>query len=107
VRGLIGRFDVVRLSLADRSEVITPEGQKMSGEAWVRKLQVAYTPTIVLFDAGREVFRIEAYLRPFHLASALDYVASGAYSTEPSFQRFIQARAERLRQAGATVELWK
>jgi len=107
LRGLIGRFDVVRLSLADRSEVITPQGKKISGEAWSRELKVAYTPTIVLFDAGREVFRIEAYLRPFHLASALDYVASGTYRTEPSFQRFIQARAERLRQAGATVELWK
>jgi thioredoxin-related protein len=107
VRALIGHFDVVRLSLADRSEVVTPQGRKMSGEAWARELKVAYTPTIVLFDAGREVFRTEAYLRPFHLASALDYVASGAYRTEPAFQRFIQARAERLREAGTTVELWK
>jgi len=57
--------------------------------------------------AAREVFRIEAYLRPFHLASAFDYVASGTYRTEPSFQRFIRARAERLREAGATVKLWR
>ena len=56
---------------------------------------------------GREVFRIDAYLRPFHLESSLDYVASGAYRDEPSFQRFIQARAERLRAAGGTVDLWK
>ena len=53
------------------------------------------------------MFRIDAYLRPFHLESSLDYVASGAYRDEPSFQRFIQARAERIRARGATVDLWK
>ncbi len=57
-------------------------------------------------DAGREAFRIEAYLRPFHLASALDYVASGAYRDEPSFQRHLQARAERGRARGERVDLW-
>ena len=68
---------------------------------------MAYAPTIVFFDtAGIEVFRIDAYLRPFHLASALDYVASQAYLTQPSFQRFIQARADRIRKAGGTIELW-
>jgi len=71
-----------------------------------RKLQVAYTPTIVLFDRGREVLRIDSYVRPFHLASALDYVASGAYRREPSFQRYLQARGERLRGRGAKIDLW-
>jgi thioredoxin-related protein len=92
VRRLLDRFDVYQL---------TPDaGRKLS-------LSVAYTPSIVFFDGGREVFRVEAYLRPFHLASALDYVASRAYRGEPSFQRFLQARAERLREGGATVDLWK
>ena len=92
VRKLLERFDVYRLSLDD---------------ARALSLHVAYTPTIVFFDGGREAFRVEAYLRPFHLASALDYVASRAYRREPSFQRFLQARAERLREGGAAVDLWK
>ena len=54
-----------------------------------------------------EVLRIDSYVRPFHLASALDYVASGAYRREPSFQRYLQARGERLRGRGENVELWK
>jgi thioredoxin-related protein len=91
VRKLLERFDVYRLTL--------DEGRALS-------LSVAYTPTIAFFDAGREVFRIEAYLRPFHLASALDYVASRAYRSEPSFQRYLQARAERQREGGAAVDLW-
>ena len=57
--------------------------------------------------SGREVFRVDAYLRAFHFASALDYVASGAYRNEPSFQRYVQARAERLRAGGESVDLWQ
>ena len=36
-----------------------------------------------------------------------DYVASGAYRREPSLQRFIQSRAEQMRERGQPVELWK
>jgi thioredoxin-related protein len=74
--------------------------------ALARSLKITYTPGIVLFDAGKEAFRIEAYVRPFHLAGALDYVASGEYRRERSFQRFLQARAERLKAAKGTVDLW-
>jgi thioredoxin-related protein len=67
-----------------------------------------FQPSLVLFEKdGQEVFRTEAYLRPFHLAGALDYVASGAYRREPSFQRFLQERAERMRNQGVDVDLWK
>jgi hypothetical protein len=60
----------------------------------------------VFFAGEAEVFRTEAYVRPFHLAAALDYVASGSYAREPSFQRFVQARAERMRARGEPVDLW-
>jgi len=98
VRKLLERFDVYRLSLDDRRD---------ANSTWAGALRVSYTPTIVFFDGGKEVFRVEAYLRPFHLASALEYVASGAYRKEPLFQRFIQARAERTRARGQSVELWE
>jgi thioredoxin-related protein len=100
ILALLARFDVVRLTLADGATVITAAGERTTAEAWARKLRVTYTPCLVFFDGPREVFRIEAYLRPFHLASSLEYVASGAYLTEPSFQRFVRARATRLREEG-------
>jgi thioredoxin-related protein len=107
VLALIGRFDVARLELYGAERLTTPQGRTLTAEWWGRELKVAYTPTLVFFDAqGAEVFRIEAYLRPFHLASGLDYVASGAYRAEPSFQRYIQARAAKIRAAGGRVDLW-
>jgi hypothetical protein len=33
-------------------------------------------------------------------------VASGAYAREPSFQRFLHAKAERMRDRGERVDLW-
>ncbi len=107
VRALAGKFDVARVELFGREKVVTPGGKPLTAEQWGREMKVAYTPTIVFFDAGgREIFRAEAYLRPFHLESSLDYVASGAYLREPSFQRYLQARAERIRAAGGRVDLW-
>jgi thioredoxin-related protein len=107
VQRQLRRFDVVRFGLAERSELVTPQGAKTTAEAWARALKVSYTPTVILFDGGREAFRIEAYVRPFHLAGALDYVASGGYRKEPSFQRYLQGQAEELRERGQPVELWK
>ncbi len=71
-----------------------------------RRIESAYLPAMVFFAEGAEVFRTEAYLKPFHLSSALDYVASRSYAREPSFQRFVQARAESRRTRGERVELW-
>jgi thioredoxin-related protein len=104
---LAGKFDVVRLELFGKKPVVTPDGKSMSEEQWARQLKVAYTPSLVFFDTrGKEVFRIEAYLKPFHFASGFDYVASGAYRSQPSFQRFIRERAEKIRERGGKVNLW-
>ncbi len=108
VQAALRQFDVARFGLGARTDLTAPDGGKVKADAWARDLRVSYTPAIVFFDAsGREVFRIDAYLRPFHVASALEYVASGTYRSEPSFQRFVQARAERLRMKGETVDLWQ
>jgi thioredoxin-related protein len=75
---------------------------------WARANRVTYTPTLVFLTRGEgEVFRTEGYLRPFHLGATLDYVASAAYRREASFQRYLQARADRLRAEGKSVDLWE
>jgi thioredoxin-related protein len=107
VRRAVARVDVARLELFGTERVVTPDRRSLTAAEWGRELKVAYTPTFVFFDpAGTEVFRVEAYVRPFHLASSFEYVASGAYRTEPSFQRYLQARAEKIRAAGGRVDLW-
>ena len=104
----LARFDVARLALDSPLELTTPGGAKMRAADWARELKIVYAPSIVFFDRrGREVFRIEAYLRPFHLSGSFEYVSNGAYAREPSFQRYLQAKAERMRARGKAVDLWK
>lgn len=108
IRRSLAKLSVVQLDLAGNRSIVTPEGMPSNERAWAQELRIAYAPSLVFFDAaGKEVFRVEGYLRPFHLAASLDYVASGAYRQEPSYQRFIQKRADSLRAAGQAVDLWK
>jgi thioredoxin-related protein len=101
------KFDVVRISAFSGDSVVAPGGQQVKAAAWATSLKLTYVPSMIFFDdQGREIFRIEAYLRPFHLAGSLEYVSSGAYRSEPSFQRFLQAETERQRARGQTVDLW-
>jgi thioredoxin-related protein len=104
----VKRVDVVRFALGAQTELTTPAGRKTRAETWGRELGVTYAPTVVFFDDnGGEVFRIEAYLRPFHFASSFAYVTSGEYRAEPSFQRYLQKRAGEMRARGERVELWQ
>jgi len=108
VTALLPGFRAVQVDIMGTRPLVTPQGKRGNERDWARELQIVNTPSLVFFDAsGKEVFRAEGYLRPFHLASALDYVASGAYRGEPSFQRFVQKRADTQRAAGKTVDLWK
>lgn len=107
-RGRIGQFDNVQFDMWSRDVVVTPQGERLPVRDWVRKLGVNYAPGIVLFDAdGREVIRWESSFRVFHTQGMFDYVSSGAYRSEPSFQRFLSARAEHIRETGRDVNIWR
>ena len=107
IKALLKRFDVAMLDLAGTRDVITPGGATVNEREWASSLRLSYTPALVFFEGGKEVFRVDGFVRPFHLATALEYVASGAYRAEPSFQRYLQKRADAIRASGGAVELWK
>src|SRR5262245_51255754 len=72
VKRQLQRFDVLRFGLGERTELVTSQGTKTTADAWARALKVSYTPTVILFGAGCERFRIEGYARAFTFAGALD-----------------------------------
>lgn len=105
VKELLAKFQIARIDMAAKEPLQTPDGASLPARQWARKIGVHYTPSLVFFASGKEVFRVDGYLRPFHLSSSLDYVASGAYQTQPEFQRFIEARAAARRAKGEKIEL--
>lgn len=107
-RELMEQFDIAVIDIWSKEELIAPGGEKLAAREWAKQSGVQYVPSMAFFDdQGEEVFRTEAYLRPFHLQSAMEYVASGAYREQPEFQRFVQERADRLREQGIEVNLWE
>ena len=89
-------------------KLVTFDGSQTTAREWARHLKIQYTPTLAFFDRqGREIIRTEAYLKAFHLQSVMDYVVTGAYKVQPSFQRFISNRADRLEQQGVHIDLMK
>lgn len=106
-RELMAPFHAIQLDRWGETEVVTPAGETRTARAWADELGVAYTPTMVLFDEGGEVIRMESHFRGFHVRSMLDYVASGAWEEQPQFQRYIDERSERLREQGVDVDLWE
>jgi len=107
-RDLIKRFESVQLDMWTDTPLVTPDRRRTTARAWAAELNIVYAPTIVYFDrGGREVMRSDSFLKIFHTQSVMDYVLSGAYRSEPNFQRYISARADRLRAAGIDVDIWR
>jgi len=104
---LLSRFNVAVIDMWSTEAVVTPSGKKMKIRDWAKQLDVKYSPSLVYFDSGEEVFRADAYLKAFHVQSVMDYVSSGAYKQQSNFQRYIDSRADHLREMGIEVDLMK
>ncbi len=105
-RKLLSQFDVALFDMWSKTPLTTPDGKRTTATAWAKTLKIQYAPTLVMFDAsGKEAFRTEAYLKAFHLQSALDYVLSGAYLKQPNFQRYISSRADALEAQGVHIDI--
>ncbi len=99
-------LDVALLNRWSPQVVQTPGGERLPATAWARQLGLHFGPSLVFFDRqGHEIFRAETSLEAFHLHAVLDYVISGAYQYQPSFQRFLQHRGDTLEARGIPVEL--
>ncbi len=105
---LLSNFNVAVLDMWSDQLITTPAGEVLKLRDWAKKLDIKYAPSLVFFNKqGNEVFRMDAYLKAFHTQSVMDYVSSGAYKTESNFQRYIDKRADHLREMGIEVDLMK
>lgn len=108
VRSLANQFDSIQLDMWSDTPVITPDGREITARRWAEELKISYAPTVVLFDREYgEVIRSEAMFKRFHSASIFDYVLSGSFRHEPSFQRYLSERADKIREKGADVDIWR
>lgn len=106
-RALIKQFKSVQYNRYAETSIITPSGEKTTVKEWANQLGIAYLPAIIFFNQnGKEVMRIDVQMRTFHIQSVFDYVLTEAYKTEKNFQRYISARADKIREKGIDTDIW-
>jgi thioredoxin-related protein len=107
-------YMVVQLDLYGSRGTVDFDGEALEERDLVAKWGVQFTPTTILIDAANvgasnirdaESFRLPGYLKVFHYLSSLEYVKTGAYH-ELGFQRFIQEKADKMREEGKEVDIW-
>ena len=107
LRKIIGNFRVAQLDMWSKTPVVTPQGDKLTAREWAKKLDIKFAPSIVIFnEKGEEVIRSEGAFKVFHTQGIFDYVLSGSYVKQPSFQRYLSDRAEHIREQGRDVDIW-
>ena len=57
-------------------------------------------------EKGKEIIRSEAFFKVFHTQGIFDYVLSGSYKKQPSFQRYLTERADHIMEQGKNVDIW-
>lgn len=107
-RKIISQFENIPLDMWSKTPVIMMDGRHTTARQLAKQLNIKYAPTIVLMNPeGKEVIRSEAFFKVFHTQGIFAYVLSGGYKTQPSFQRWLSARAEHLREQGKDVDIWR
>ena len=110
-------FNVIQLNLWGDREVNDIDGETTTEKKLARKYRVQFTPTLQFFpktldetskEPGHdvEVWRLLGYWKPFHFLNSFVYVKEKGYETQPNFQRWLQARAQKLEAEGKEVKLW-
>ena len=106
-RALTQFMHSVQLDVNSDSMLVTPDGREISQQAYAKELNIGYTPSVVLLDAeGQVVHRIDGFLKTFHFQSSLAYVLEQGYIEQPSFQRYLSSRGEKLREQGFDTNIW-
>lgn len=94
----------VRLDAGSGERIVAPDGTATTPARWAKDLGLTYRPSLVLFDEGREVLRIDARLYHFHFKESLRYVSGGHYRRHPTVSAYNAARREELRRQGVDID---
>ena len=103
---MLNEFDVFRINMWGRELVRLSDGTELSGREFAKQLGIDYAPTMVIYSSDHEeVIRSESWLRRFHTRTMFEYTLTDAWKEQPSFQRFIRAKADEIRESGGDVSI--
>ncbi|NEV62928.1 thioredoxin family protein [Thiorhodococcus minor] len=99
-------FVVVRLDDRSDEPITAPDGTKTTPKALAETLGITYEPTLVLYDKGQEILRIESMLYRYHFLGLLEYVGERHYEEYPNDPfDYINAKTAKLTSEGKDVSI--
>ena len=109
-------FGVLQINLFGAKEVTDFDGKTMEERNLARRWGILFTPTIVFIRPNLEgldglngkqlqIARMPGYFKCFHFITFFEYIAGDHYKTI-DFQRFLQAKADKMRKEGKEIDLW-
>ena len=110
------KFGVLQINIFGSKEITDFDGKTMEERQLARRWGVMFTPTIVFIRPKLDVLdglngkqlqiaRMPGYFKRFHFMTFFEYIAGDHYETI-DFQRFLQAKADKMRKEGKEVEIW-
>ncbi len=99
-----GKFLFVRLDAESNQPIVGPDGATTTPARWAKALKLSYRPALVLFNEGREVYRIDWQLYHQHLREALRYVSGGYYKQYGALSQYRVAYRAELRKNGIDID---
>ena len=92
-------FEVIAINIWGDREVTGLKGEEITEKAFVKKLGVQFTPTLLyLNEKGKTLLRVNGYFPPHKFMATLDYM-SGQHENKMSFREFY-AKANPVKASG-------
>ena len=84
VDAALSHFVLVRLDSRSETPIKAPDGTQTTPKRLAEELGIDYRPTLVLYDQGKEIARVESMLYRYHFIGFLEYVGQRHYQKYPN-----------------------
>jgi len=106
VNEVLKNFNFIRFDARSSEKIIDTNGKETTPQDYAKKLNISYHPTIVLFDKGKEILRIESMLYRYHFLESLRYVGERHYVQYPGIvYDYMDRKTEKLLESGQNVNI--
>ena len=103
---VLKNFNFIRLDASSTEKMIDANGNVTTPEEYAKNLGISYHPTLLLFDKGKEILRIESMLYRYHFLESLRYVGERHYVKYPDIvYDYMDRKTEKLLESGQDVNI--
>ena len=106
-KSLMNKMNFVRLDALSDKEIIDVDGNKTTASDWLKKLNISYRPSMLLFADGKKIETLSGLIKSFHFQQLLSYAIEEKHLEYPDFISFGSEYSARVLETGKNIDIWK